>query len=812
LVSRRSAISISFLVGTVAVTFRDLLSTDDFPVYRDLLVFVVPFKHFLRERLWSGELPLWNPYVYLGTPFLASLQSGVLYPPSAFLLLPFPLGLNLFLIGHYGVALIGFWLLSRVRGLSQTAAVIGALTFALGGYLVSTLSTTNHLLTCAWAPWALALWMRRVDAGGARGRVIDAGLALVLALQILAGAPEGLLLTMFLMGAWTLYRVAAQPSRLSRLTLALSGTVLLAALLTSFQIAPTLEYISQSARRGALPYGVASSWSLEPVSLLQLVLPPTAPNAGTLAPSHDFIGLETTEPWIRSIYLGIAPLCLIVAGVASGREPRFWSIMIVLFTVLAFGAYTPFFRVAYDLFPWGFGKFRFPAKFFFVVHLSAAVLAAEGADACLRADRWAFRAALVTAATLIALTGFVSFVRWRHPVLYLRSIAALSGRFEPMTTFVPLAMDAAVNAQRAISLLAVFSAILMLRRMSILSPPTSAGLLSALVAADLAVAHYHLNSSFSWRRLHALPPLVDIAELRRTHNRIFPYQTFSDALPGEVPKPIAGFEHWTTVRDYPELFATGPELLWRIQLLDLPMITHVGTLGGVDGISRSSDNMLRSVLNVVPRERGLRLLRTFGTAFLIGPTQLDLPDLEPLSSTRSMPIFGYRVRNPAPAAYLASRLILAPSDVEAFNHMISPGFRPGADVTVSELPAGWDDGEQIGATGDVSVADWSEERIRLRVRTNDRAFLVVNDSYFPGWEAQVGETPSRIFRANVLVRGVSVPAGDHIVALSYRPASFRIGLIVSMLSGAALLVAFTRRAYALASDHRLAGAGPAPIA
>jgi hypothetical protein len=380
LVSRRSAISISFLVGTVAVTFRDLLTTDDFPVYRDLLVFVVPFKHFLRERLWSGELPLWNPYVYLGTPFLASLQSGVLYPPSAFLLLPFPLGLNLFLIGHYGIALIGFWWLSRVRGLSQTAAAIGALTFALGGYLVSTLSTTNHLQTCAWAPWALALWMRRVDAGGARGRVIDAGVALVLALQILAGAPEGLLLTVFLMGAWTLYRVAAQPSRLSRLTLALSGTVLLAALLTSFQIAPTVEYISQSARRGALPYGVASSWSLEPVSLLQLVLPPTAPNAGTLAPSHDFIGLETTEPWIRSIYLGIAPLCLIVAGVASGRERRFWSIMIVLFTLLALGAHTPFFRVAYDLFPWGFGKFRFPAKFFFVVHLSAAVLAAEGAD------------------------------------------------------------------------------------------------------------------------------------------------------------------------------------------------------------------------------------------------------------------------------------------------------------------------------------------------------------------------------------------------------------------------------------------------
>jgi hypothetical protein len=293
--------------------------------------------------------------------------------------------------------------------------------------------------------------------------------------------------------------------------------------------------------------------------------------------------------------------------------------------------------------------------------------------------------------------------------------------------------------------------------------------------------------------LLATPPLVDVGELRRTHQRIFPYQTFSDALPGEAPKPIAGLEHWAFVRDYPDAGAV-PELLWRIQLLDLPMITRIGTLGGVDGISRSSDNMLRSVLNVVPRERGLRVLRTFGTAFLIGPTPLDLLDVEPLPTTRLMPIFGYRVRDPAPAAYLASRLILARSDLEAFNRMISPGFRPGADVTVGDLPAGWNDGEEIRAGGDVRVTDWSEERTRLRVRTNDRAFLVVNDSYFPGWEARVDETPSQIFRANVLVRGVVVPAGDHVVAFSYRPTSFRVGAMVSILSGVALLASFIRRA------------------
>jgi uncharacterized membrane protein YfhO len=70
------------------------------------------------------------------------------------------------------------------------------------------------------------------------------------------------------------------------------------------------------------------------------------------------------------------------------------------------------------------------------------------------------------------------------------------------------------------------------------------------------------------------------------------------------------------------------------------------------------------------------------------------------------------------------------------------------------------------------------------------AFLVVNDSYFPGWEARVDEAPSRIFRANSLVRGVVVSAGAHVVDLSYRPRSLRVGMMISVLSIVGLLARF----------------------
>src|SRR5439155_2703290 len=70
-----------FLIVTAftTITLRDLLSGERIPAYRDLISFFVPFKHFLSEQFHRGEVPLWNPLIYMGTPFLAGLQSGVFY-------------------------------------------------------------------------------------------------------------------------------------------------------------------------------------------------------------------------------------------------------------------------------------------------------------------------------------------------------------------------------------------------------------------------------------------------------------------------------------------------------------------------------------------------------------------------------------------------------------------------------------------------------------------------------------------------------------------------------------------------------------
>ena len=64
--------------------------------------------------------------------------------------------------------------------------------------------------------------------------------------------------------------------------------------------------------------------------------------------------------------------------------------------------------------------------------------------------------------------------------------------------------------------------------------------------------------------------------------------------------------------------------------------------------------------------------------------------------------------------------------------------------------------------------------------------MVLSDSFFPGWEASVNDEEAEILRANFLFRAVRVPGGKSVVDFRYRPRSFDVGKLTSLL-GLALI-------------------------
>jgi hypothetical protein len=143
------------------------------------------------------------------------------------------------------------------------------------------------------------------------------------------------------------------------------------------------------------------------------------------------------------------------------------------------------------------------------------------------------------------------------------------------------------------------------------------------------------------------------------------------------------------------------------------------------------------------------------------------------------------VENPVPRTLLVPEAVLVVENDLALNYILRPGFDPRKEVVLSNAPldvlthgAEWTE-DFMGRT-EVSVDTSSE--IRLKVEASAPAYLLLTDTWYPGWRATVDENEVPIYRANLSFRALAVPAGHHQIVFRYQPESLRGGIQITVLS------------------------------
>ena len=139
LARERDVVACLFLI-LLAILFPWQLSLLGYlPNSIDFLLQYFPNLAFLGNSLKSGELPLWNPFVFAGTPYLADPQSAVLYLPNWLFLILFetPDAARAIVVFHYALAAVSFYLYLRVIGLSSAPSLLGATVFGLSEYTIT---------------------------------------------------------------------------------------------------------------------------------------------------------------------------------------------------------------------------------------------------------------------------------------------------------------------------------------------------------------------------------------------------------------------------------------------------------------------------------------------------------------------------------------------------------------------------------------------------------------------------------------------------------------------------------------------------
>jgi Bacterial membrane protein YfhO len=727
------------LVAGAAVFFARPLFGNGVFVALDFLKIHVPFRTFIADAFADHVIPLWNPRVYTGVPFVAAGEAAVFYPLQfPFFLFSIERGIGVVMWLHSAVALLTTYAFCRLSlGTSRAGAAAGALVYVLNGYALVHIGFLNFIYLAPWVP----LVFLAVERAMARNLAWILVGSLAVGLTFLAGQPQELFYALMFAPLWIVAVWARTWSRgaVLRGLLALAASVAGGLALGAVQVLPQSELIAQTGRANGFRFADSAYGALPGELAWKALLP-------------DFGRWYGGE---YAAWIGVVGLLLVAAGlVALARRGRAvelacWVVTAVVSYVLAFGSATPLYRIAYDVVP-RLDTFRFPVRFVFVTMLACGALAAYGVDVLVGRARRArdglrFGPVLAAAAFLVFValltTGVVQDVidEWEHH----RLLAVAS------TVAVGLAALGVALARTRIA-------------------PTSVG--AAVLVGALALELFAISAWLEW-------------------NQEGPADFYS--RPRALPAYIAAHGGGRLV---PAVIADGT---WISAAErgddDTPLLTsHVSSIMGFTGgwpprwIEPIRDTIVAGLQRDDPaRISNMALLRLLDARWIIAPASLpnlaSSRDVEAVAHDGSLAL--YRLNGPLRRARAYCGATFVSDFARARDTMLSP--RLTTDTLAIEAQGRTSPSRECGRA---TIAHQSLDRVSLKVNLPQNGWLLLADTWYPGWHADVDGRRVEVERADAFFRAVRVPAGTHDVQFRYEPSSYRRGALISVGSWVAWLL------------------------
>jgi len=362
----------------------------------DIFNYFAASRKFGFGELLNGNLPLWNPHIYSGAPYLANFQSALLYPPNfVYLVLPLAKAINTDLAFHVFLAGILMYAWARNRLQHPAAAFFAGAVLMLSQtfFLRVFAGHLTVLAVIAWTP-LLFLAVDKLFERPSLGWCLTGIFAVTM--QILAGLPQGVFCTAVAVGIYCFLRIGPCRNRPATI-LALLFVAVVPLFMSAIQLWTGVATTVECTRSQGLSFEYASDGSFPPENFITLVAP-------------CFFGDFThvmywgrNYLWEFTVFIGIAGLIMAIYGAVYGKDTarRYWIAMVVILIVIALGHYTPLYRLLYLYMP-GFDRFRMPARFMFNVVVFLALLAGSGISALID-KRGNTSAAAIGSAVLSAL-------------------------------------------------------------------------------------------------------------------------------------------------------------------------------------------------------------------------------------------------------------------------------------------------------------------------------------------------------------------------------------------------------------------------
>jgi hypothetical protein len=723
----------------------------------------LPWLTFTWRTLLQGQIPLWNPFNGMGSPFIANYQSAFFYPPI-WITFPFYIlggiralswGLSLFVLSHIIWAGVGMVLLVRRFRFPPLSQVISGLSFACSSYLLARVNFVSMVCAIAWFPWLI--WATEyattpADRKTFWKKVIQCSpLILCITMQLLTGHAQIAWYCLIFTSIWIFtrgWRSTGFSGAMSDLLFFVSCSIA-AFMLASIQILPTLELLINSQRASAVGYEYATNYSLWPWRLFTFLVPNIFGNPG----NGTYWGYGNF--WEDAIYFGFLPFVLAFFTLKkifhksenSGVIILLWCVAIISI-FLALGKNFPLFPFLYKFIP-TFNLFQAPARFMIWATLSLAILAGFGVSEWERAKGWnLYLLRLLTMGSFaIMLAGATALFLVKGRVITIAFSVSLMGLLGVITGIILLWRNGRIDGSGKID----FSLLVII----------------LFIGIDLVYTNIQTIPFGSYRESSSasITPIVYGSNTYRTY---FDKNTIYNLYYSRFFR----FDDFRFLENSANIYAAG--------LPNINLVNRTSSANNFDPLLPKRYANWIDLLDNSDLNTKLTLLAFMDVNYFI---KINPENIAGFSETT--------INNPNRVHWFACA-VSAEDEEESFE-IVNEWLRTNSERITHEIVI--ESNQRIenmncspNNTASFSIIKDQDNELEIVGENNLPGWLLVADIYYPGWEVIVDGKSQEIFPAQYAFRAIDLRPGKHDIIFTYRPGIFRIGLIISSFS---LIVMFS---------------------
>lgn len=696
------------------LTMQGIIITDDIFV-SDIMNEGFPDRALLGRIIASGQLPTWCPQVFGGLPFLALGSAGVCYPINIILfglLNPYT-ALNVTILLTLIIAAFGMFLYAREIGANIPGALIAGISFAFCGFMVSHLRHLSMVGSVCWFPWGLLALERACRSGS--GSVAHSFLwfGLLFAMQILSGFFQTAYYSFLVYVPYFMFRMVTAPQA--------SGST-------------KQKTIVPSLRKRLI--GVVKHHKL--IWLAASLAVAAGINAIQILPTYESVSLSqrsggVTFEYASSYAYNPSNIKTFVYPYVNGdisdasykADSIFWEDYgyagLFVFLLALYGVFTG----------WKSGYVKF-----FSITAAVAYLLVLGPN---------------TPVYELVFNIIPGMKFFRFPTRFLFIVDAC------------LAILAALGTTRLLE-----------RFGKKKSNTTNLGwLLVAFVLVDLVYFQLRQNPIVDMKAWKTPPRTAQILQKDTTLFRIY--------SPGSNEAHKAAFakaKGWNgdlqPYIDQREFLQPSSHLLYGFSTADgYAQLTpnYVVDIWGDQnrgGLIYETAKLLPQ--GFMPTSAFMNILNMNNVKYVLAPWPFVGTSVELVDTVGGV----YLYRNPdyLPRAFCVGSFVLSKSDDQTKRLLRSEDFRPSEQAILNETP------ELLPETNHSATAvveHYGTNEVIVRVTAKHNVLLVLSDTYYPGWKAEVDGRETKVLRANHNQRAASVPQGEHVVRFAFESAAIQWG-------------------------------------